>query len=158
MRVLFTNWHYSMMGGAQTWVYTAAQALAALGHVPLVWSDGLGFSQTNRPRSHAVRPDCRISNPGMSSGQPPAGGPRAGTDPALPDRACHAESRPGGSGARSRRVLRVSEEVADFLRHQGSRAPASSDSPSTPKLSPARAAAPVPRACCTSGTTNAGSR
>jgi hypothetical protein len=43
MRVLFTNWHYSMLGGAQTWVYTAAQALVEMGHTPLVWSDGLGI-------------------------------------------------------------------------------------------------------------------
>jgi hypothetical protein len=43
MRVLFTNWHYSMLGGAQTWVYTAARALRAAGHEPLVWSDGLGI-------------------------------------------------------------------------------------------------------------------
>jgi len=43
MRVLLTNWHYSMMGGAQTWVYTVAQALAAMGHDAMVWSDGLGI-------------------------------------------------------------------------------------------------------------------
>jgi hypothetical protein len=43
MRVLFTNWHYSMMGGAQTWVYTVAKALREIGHRPLVWSDGLGI-------------------------------------------------------------------------------------------------------------------
>jgi hypothetical protein len=43
MRVLFTNWHYSMMGGAQTWVYTVAGALHDAGHEPLVWSDGLGI-------------------------------------------------------------------------------------------------------------------
>lgn len=43
MRILLTNWHYSMLGGSQTWVYTVAQALAQAGHVPLVWSDGLGI-------------------------------------------------------------------------------------------------------------------
>jgi hypothetical protein len=43
MRVLLTNWHYSMMGGAQTWVYTVAKALHEAGHRPLVWSDGLGI-------------------------------------------------------------------------------------------------------------------
>ncbi len=43
MRVLLTNWHYSMMGGAQTWVYTVAKFLKEIGHEPLVWSDGLGI-------------------------------------------------------------------------------------------------------------------
>lgn len=43
MRVLLTNWHYSMMGGAQTWVYTVVKALREIGHAPLVWSDGLGI-------------------------------------------------------------------------------------------------------------------
>ncbi len=31
-----------MLGGAQTWVYTAARALHEAGHEPLVWSAGLG--------------------------------------------------------------------------------------------------------------------
>lgn len=43
LRVLLTNWHYSMLGGAQTWVYTVAKALVGIGHQPLVWSDGLGI-------------------------------------------------------------------------------------------------------------------
>jgi hypothetical protein len=43
MRVLLTNWHYSMMGGAQTWVYTVARALRLAGHEPRVWSRGLGI-------------------------------------------------------------------------------------------------------------------
>lgn len=50
MRVLLTNWHYSMLGGAQTWVYTVAQALRAAGHEPLVWSRGLGtIAELTRP-------------------------------------------------------------------------------------------------------------
>ncbi len=32
-----------MLGGAQTWVYTAVRALVEMGHEPLVWSDGLGI-------------------------------------------------------------------------------------------------------------------
>lgn len=43
MRVLLTNWHYSMMGGAQTWVYTVARALHEAGHQPSIWSAGLGI-------------------------------------------------------------------------------------------------------------------
>lgn len=43
MRILLTNWHYSMLGGAQTWVYTVARALHGRGHEILVWSDGLGI-------------------------------------------------------------------------------------------------------------------
>lgn len=50
MRILLTNWHYSMLGGAQTWVFTVARALHAAGHQPLVWSAGLGFiAERTRP-------------------------------------------------------------------------------------------------------------
>lgn len=43
MRVLLTNWHYSMLGGAQTWLHTVVRALAAAGHTCQVLSDGLGI-------------------------------------------------------------------------------------------------------------------
>lgn len=43
MKILLTNWHYSMLGGAQTWVYTVAKHLHAGGHEVKVWSDGLGI-------------------------------------------------------------------------------------------------------------------
>lgn len=43
VRILFTNWHYSMLGGSQTWIYSAVRALAAAGHEPKVWSGGLGI-------------------------------------------------------------------------------------------------------------------
>jgi hypothetical protein len=43
MRVLFTNWHYSMLGGSQTWIYTAAKALVEAGHEAAVWAGGLGI-------------------------------------------------------------------------------------------------------------------
>jgi hypothetical protein len=43
MRVLFTNWHYSMLGGSQTWIYTAVRALVDAGHECMVWSNGLGI-------------------------------------------------------------------------------------------------------------------
>lgn len=43
MRVLLTNWHYSMLGGSQTWIYTAVRGLVEAGHECAVWAGGLGI-------------------------------------------------------------------------------------------------------------------
>ena len=120
MRVLFTNWHYSMMGGAQTWVYTAAQALAALGHVPLVWSDGLGiladksapFARCSTSLSD-LEPWDVVWGSHQLVGRVPARTPRCQIVHATQNQ--DQEAPVPGLDA----YFAVSEEVADFLRHQG---------------------------------------
>lgn len=120
MRVLFTNWHYSMLGGAQTWVYTAAKALVEMGHTPLVWSDGLGIL------AEKTAPFARCSTDLVDLGawdvvwgshqitaRVPPGKPRCQIVHAVQNQ--DQEAPIAGLDA----YFAVSEEVAEFIARQG---------------------------------------
>jgi hypothetical protein len=122
MRVLFTNWHYSMMGGAQTWVYTVAGALRAVGHEPLVWSDGLGlvaeksarFARCSTRLADLAPWDVAWSSHQIAARVPPRT-PRCQIVHATQNQ--DQEAPVPGLDA----YFAVSEEVADFLEDRGVR-------------------------------------
>lgn len=122
MRVLLTNWHYSMLGGSQTWVHTVAMTLAQMGHEPLVWSDGLGIL-AEKTAPHA-RCSMRISDlepwdvvwgSHQITGRVPASAPRCQIVHATQNQ--DEEAPVPGLDA----YFAVSEEVADFLEARGLR-------------------------------------
>jgi hypothetical protein len=120
VRVLFTNWHYSMLGGAQTWVYTVAKALQEVGHQPLVWSDGLGIlAEKTAPfarcstRLADLAPWDVVWGSHQITGRVPARAPRCQVIHATQNQ--DQEAPVAGLDA----YFAVSEEVARFLEDRG---------------------------------------
>jgi len=120
VRVLLTNWHYSMLGGAQTWVYTVARALHKAGHQPLVWSRGLGtMAEMTRPFAPCstaladLAPWDVVWGSHQLTGLVPPRAPRCQVIHATQNQDEEAPVR-GLDG-----YFAVSEEVADFLADLG---------------------------------------
>jgi hypothetical protein len=122
VRVLLTNWHYSMLGGAQMWVYTVAKALHEIGHQPLVWSDGLGIlAAKSAPFARCsteltdLEPWDVVWGSHQITGRVPPGAPRCQIVHAVQNQ--DQEAPVPGLDA----YFAVSEEVARFLEAQGIR-------------------------------------